>query len=177
MQRRSFLKSIAVASAAATGLRVASAADENDEEIEYLFVQNASAVSLREGVLTLADVAADTLYFSNRPERITGRVATEAFIADWGTGDDNFAEVPPNAVLSVFQEPEPIDVVVELSSPRISGSDLIYDVKVLDGNPEITGLANSLFIDVVGRPLTPGSVAGVARRSGRRTARRVDRRD
>ena len=44
------------------------------------------------------------------------------------------------------------------------------------GNPELgllIGALAALFIDVVGRPLTPLSVAGVSRR----TARRVDRRN
>ena len=55
--------------------------------------------------------------------------------------------------------------------------DLLYDVEVLDGASEAGGLATSVFIDVIGRPLTPVSVAGVARRSSRRTVRRVDRRN
>ena len=36
--------------------------------------------------------------------------------------------------------------------------------------------SSALFIDIVGRPLTPLAVAGVARRATRRTARRVARR-
>jgi len=66
---------------------------------------------------------------------------------------------------------------VVLKSPRMDEADLLYDVEVLDGASEAEGLATSVFIDVVGRPLTPGSVAGVARRTSRRTARRVDRRN
>ena len=177
MKRRIFLQGLAVSSAlAATASCAQKTDDQGSDEVEYLFVQNASSIELRDGVLTLQNAAADTLYFADRPERITGRIATQEFVENWATGADSFAEVPPNAVLSVLQEPEPVDIVVVLGTPRISGTDLIYSVDVLDGATEASGLASSLFIDVVGRPLTPGSVAGVARRSGRRTARRVDRR-
>lgn len=47
---------------------------------------------------------------------------------------------------------------------------------VLFANDSLTTKSSSLVSDAqarVGRPLTPGSVAGVARRTGRRTARRA----
>jgi len=191
MKRRKFLQGIAAttaiaatASCAKTGDEQASRAEESGTaeaqgttEVEFLFVQNASAVSLSGGVLTLRNVAADTLWFSDRPERLTGRITTEKITDDWGTGDDNFADNPPNAVLSILQEPEPVDIVVVLGSPELVGNDLVYPVEVTDGSPEIEGAASALFIDIVGRPLSPGSVAGMSRRSGRRTARRVSRRN
>jgi hypothetical protein len=52
----------------------------------------------------------------------------------------------------------------------LSGDTLTYDVRVLEGNLPSTGGAASLFIDIIGRPLTPMSFAGVARRSARRAA-------
>ena len=72
--------------------------------------------------------------------------------------------------LELFGEPQ--DVVVVLRNPRLDGADLVYDVDVLDGKKTASGKASALFIDVIGRPLTPLSVAGVARRSARRTVRR-----
>jgi hypothetical protein len=150
---------------------------EGEEIVDYLFVQNSGGVSLNDGVLTMKNVATDTIYFSDRPERIAGRFTTQKFVDNWGVGEDSFADVPPNAVLSIFDEPEPLDIVVELRNPRLTGDDLVYDVSIIDGEVAATGLASSLFIDVVGRPLTPMSVAGVARRTSRRTTRRVNRRN
>ena len=60
-----------------------------------------------------------------------------------------------------------------LKDPKLSDGNLSYTVAVIDGKAPLFGGASSLFINVVGRPLTPVSVAGVARRSARRTARRV----
>jgi hypothetical protein len=137
-------------------------------KVEYLFVLTAESATLADGELTMGDVNPATLYFSDRPDRITGHQTTEEFVAEWGEGDDSFASNPPNATLSVLSGGEPQDVVVVLSEPRFEEGDLVFNVSVLDGNPELTGAANSLFIDIIGRPLTPVSMAGVARRTTRR---------
>ena len=92
----------------------------------------------------------------------------------WSRGDDSFASNPPNAVLSILDGEEVDDVVVVLKEPRLSDGDLSYTVSVLDGKLPASGGASSLFIDVVGRPLTPVSVAGVRRRTRRRVIRRND---
>lgn len=177
MKRREVLKGLAVTSAAVAAAQNARAAshDEDSKIVDYLFVQNASAVSLQDGVLTLKGIAGDTLYFSDRPDRIVGRVTTGAFVEHWGTGDDSFKADPPNAVLAVLAQPEPQDIAVVLREPRLVGDDLVYDVEVLDGAKALNGEASALFIDVIGRPATPLSFAGRRRRT-RRTARRVYRR-
>jgi hypothetical protein len=181
MKRREILKGLAATTAVMVTAQAAVAEEKKaggDEEIvDYLFVQNSGGVSLSDGVLTMKDVATDTIYFSDRPERIAGRFTTQKFVDNWSVGEDSFADVPPNAVLSIFDEPEPLDIVVELKNPRLTGDDLVYDVSIIDGEVAATGLASSLFIDVVGRPLTPLSIAGVSRRTARRTTRRVNRRN
>jgi hypothetical protein len=178
MKRREVLKSLAVASVVAAVAPRAWAAGQGESEkmVEYLFVQNAQKVSLKDNVLTLKGIAADTLYFSDRPDRIVGREMTKKFVDTWGKGKDSFKENPPNAVLSVLHGSKLQDIVVVLKNPRLKGDDFVYDVEVLDGEKIAKGGMSSLFIDVIGRPLTPVSVAGVARRTSRRTARRVDRR-
>lgn len=45
---------------------------------------------------------------------------------------------------------------------------LTYDAKVLEGATSVKGGECSLFIDIIGCPLTPCSYAGVARRVYRR---------
>ena len=97
-------------------------------------------------------------------------------MAQWGEGDDSFAADPPNAVLSLFEDEHVSDVVVVLRDPVLSNGDLSYSVDVTDGDLVATSGPVSLFIDRLGRPLSPMSVAGVRRRSRRRGRRRVRRR-
>jgi len=55
-----------------------------------------------------------------------------------------------------------------LQTPVLTGDDLTYTVKLLQGEMPATGADVSIFIDIIGRPWTPVSYAGVARRSYRR---------
>jgi len=147
----------------------------DDGEPEYLFVQNGTDVELAAGKLKIGGVAASTLFFSDRPERITGHTPTDYFVDHWGSGEDNFAENPPNAALSILSDLEVEDAVVVLRNPTLTDGDLHYDVEVLEG-PETVSGSGALFIDMIGRPLSPNSVAGVHRRHRRRRRRRALRR-
>ena len=100
---------------------------------------------------------------------------TEDFVHEWqeGTSKESFHSDPPNATLSVFSKKEIVDVVVTLKNPRLAGGGLMYDIDVLEQREAIPSGPVSLFIDPVGRPLSPGSVAGVRRRTRRRTVRRA----
>ena len=146
------------------------------DEFEALYAQTAGGMAYEEGRLTLDGIGATTLYFSDRPQRITGHIPTEEFFDTWGEGDDSFADDPPNAVLSIFSEDEVNDVVVVLKDPALDGDQMSYQVDILDGEMPASGGASSLFIDMIGRPMTPVSVAGAHRRTRRRTRRRVRRR-
>jgi hypothetical protein len=146
------------------------------DEFEALYAQSAAGMVYENDRLTLKGIAPTTLYFSDRPERITGHVPTEEFLDSWGEGDDSFAGDPPNAVLSIFSEDEVNDVVVVLKDPALDGDQMSYQVDILDGEIPASGGASSLFIDMIGRPLTPVSVAGVRRRGRRRGRRRARRR-
>jgi hypothetical protein len=57
---------------------------------------------------------------------------TSKFVPPWSQGKDSFLK-DPNATLSVFHGDTVSDLVVELSNPQLSGNDLSYDVKVLEG--------------------------------------------
>ena len=92
-------------------------------------------------------------------------------MAQWAVGEDSFATDPPNAALSILTGTEPQEIILELMNPRIEGSDLVYDVKILQGSKKASGETVSLFIDPVGRPMSPTSVAGVRRRTIRRAVR------
>jgi hypothetical protein len=137
---------------------------------QFLFVQNAKGVIFEKGTITLKGVSPTTLFFSDRPMRIAGHYTTEEFVQMWGEGKDNFASDPPNATLSIFQDDRDklIDVVVKLSNPELKGDDLTYHVAILEGQMPAKGGICSLFVDIIGLPFTPFSVAGVARRWTRR---------
>jgi hypothetical protein len=143
------------------------------EEIQELFVQTAHGAEHTDGRLVLRNVAPSTLFFSDRPQRIVGHLSTQEFVETWGEGDDSFASDPPNAVLSFIAtgEMEPWNAVIEISDPMIAGSDLSYAAKVLEGSLPTAAEGCTLFIDPIGRPLSPVSLAGMNRR-GRRRARR-----
>ena len=145
------------------------------DEVEALFVQSAAGMAYENGRLILYGIAPTTLMFADRPQRVTGHVPMEEFLDAWGEGDDSFAADPPNAVLSTFSEDEVNDVVVVLQGPALDGDRFSYQVEILVGEMPSSGGPSSLFIDVIGRPLTPVSVCGVRRR-GRRRGRRRERR-
>ena len=146
------------------------------DEIDAMFVQTAVEASTEGGVLTLHDVGASTLYFSDRPQRVVGHVTSEMFVDMWDEGENSFHDDPPNAVLA-FLEPgddAPEDVVIEIQNPRLEGSRLMYDFKTLEGSvPAAAKGGVTLFIDPFGRPLSPVSAAGVHRRGRRRDRRRI----
>ena len=150
--------------------------DTGTKEIEALYVQSAHGMTYEDGVLTLQGLTPTTIMFSDRPDRITGHIPSGEFFDSWGEGDDSFADDPPNAVLSIFTEDEINDVVVVLSDPALDGDQMSYSVDILDGEMPTSGGASSLFIDMIGRPMTPVSVAGCHRRGRRRGRRRARRR-
>ena len=74
------------------------------------------------------------------------------------------------ALLAVCARAVVPDIVVTLRNPVLAGEDLAYDVKILEGDMPAKGGPVSLFIDIIGMPLTPLSYAGVARRTAYRRA-------
>ena len=125
-------------------------AGQTTEKVELLFVQNGTSGSYDGKRLTLMGVGA-TIFFSDRPYRLTGQVRTTEFVTHWDKGSDNFAENPPNATLSTFGDKGVNSVVVELTDPRLKGNTLSYQVKVLKGSLPSAFRESSLFIDIFGR--------------------------
>jgi hypothetical protein len=62
--------------------------------------------------------------------------------------------------------------VVVLRDPVVSGSSLSYSFEVLEGAVPAESGAVTLFIDPLGRPLSPVSLAGMNRRDRPRDWRR-----
>jgi len=135
------------------------------KKADLLFVQNAQGVTFSKGTMTLRGVNPITIAFADRPERFAGHMLTSKFIPMWSQGKDSFLKDPPNATVSLFHDNHVSSLVVVLRNPRLAGGNLSYDVQVLEGAPPASAGAASLFIDIIGMPLTPLSYAGVARRN------------
>jgi hypothetical protein len=157
---------LATALLALSGSGIPSAASAQDtsspqtttssQKVQLMFVQTAEDLKVNptEKTLRLVNVGQQTLYFSDRPQRVAGHLTMPAYLDEWtaGEGPDNFANDPPNATLSVY-EPGRQDntlVVVEISHPVIDGKDLVYKYKLIEGKMPKSGGAAALFIDWIG---------------------------
>ena len=132
---------------------------------QLLFVQNAESATFGDGKLILHNVNPLTICFSDRPERLAGHMPTADWAPMWGEGTDSFLKDPPNGNLSMLQGRDVTSAVVTLKNPQYADGNLSYDVNILEGTIPATTGACSLFIDIIGCPLTPCSFAGVARRT------------
>jgi hypothetical protein len=141
------------------------------EIVPSLFVLNSRGATLQGDALTLTGVTSSAIIFADRPVRSAGHQPTADVIAEWGSGDDSFAKNPPNATLSVFGKDGSVkDAVVVLKNPKLEGDKLTFNVQTLEGDIAGADGGAALFIDIIGRPFTPMSFAGVARRSAFRGA-------
>jgi hypothetical protein len=141
------------------------------EIVPSLFVLNSRGATLQGDTLTLTGVMSHSIIFADRPVRAAGHQLTADIIADWGSGDDSFTKNPPNATVSVFSKDGSVkDAVVVLKNPKLEGDKLTFNVQTLEGDLNGGDGSAAIFIDIIGRPLTPLSYAGVARRSAYRGA-------
>ena len=120
--------------------------------------------------MTFHGLAHSTLFFADRPKRVVGHLQSRKFVEQWGEGENSFADDPPNAVVSFLENGDtpPEEVTVVLRDPQLDGDTLTYKVEVLDGTLPVSAGPCSLFIDPIGRPLSPVSVMGMHRRTRRR---------
>ena len=123
-------------------------------QASLLFVQMAQKIDYKKtdaasGVMTLYDVPTQTMFFTDRPNRVVGNVPISAFVTRWTTdkGPNGFATNPPNAAVTVFQSDGPKTAIVELRNPRLDGNKLSYDVKVLQGISSTQPAEGVVFID------------------------------
>lgn len=133
------------------------------EEASYLFVQAFSGgtwqpVEDEEGVylLTLRDVGAETIYFTDRPAHRVGLVPTDEFLVSLGFTPDN----PPNAALAARTETGKLEImVVELLDPHYdeASGTMTYEAVLLAEYDEaaLAGLAEHATGDML--PATFGA--------------------
>ncbi len=128
----------------------------SDQKVQLMFVQTSEdfKVNTKDKTLRLVNVNPQTLYFSDRPQRIAGNLTMPAYLDEWTdkAGPDNFKNDPPNATLSVYEgsNQENTLAVIEISNPVMEGKDLIYNYKIIEGELPKLGGASALFIDWIG---------------------------
>jgi hypothetical protein len=139
----------------------ASPVAEHEDGVAFMFVQTFGAGSIGpaegdSGLLSLtADhLAGQTLYFSDRPERIVGMVSTEQFLGAGGTdeGIDFSAGDPPNAALVL---PDDRVLVVELIDPTYdpASGQVTYQLRALDDVSQVD-------LELESAPLTAADAEG-----------------
>jgi len=144
-----------------------------EDLISFLFVQEGSAGSLVKGAngtmtLTLTGVRPDTVYFSDRPARVSGGIATGIFTNSslWNTTSlPNaalmLANAPPenDTVILTLSDPvyDPVQATLRYTAvqvPNYRGEGLkVYETFADPGVPEQFGQA-MLFIDNADIPVT-----------------------
>ena len=148
-------------------------AHAEDEACDMLFVQDAKAMAFDGSLLTLKDANPNIIFFCDRPVRTAGHMNRDVFMELVTEGANSFADNPPNAAVSIVSAKGDVtQAVVTLSKrPQVSGKDMVFPIKVIDGELPNAGETVIMFIDPIGRPMSPTSRAGVHRRHRRRAVR------
>lgn len=130
----------------------------------YDFVQQAGKMTFDGTSMTLSDLGAGTLFFSERPYRLGGQLSNADFAGLWSQGGtDSFSENPPNAAVSILGQTGTAPALVELTSAKVDGSSIVYGVKVLRGDLPQSAENVALFVDHGPRPRRQGAGNHAAR--------------
>jgi hypothetical protein len=153
LNRTCFVLLLAAAPAMAACAATSKIGSPTVESPQMMFVQVAEDLKVdpAAGTFRLVKISQQTIYFSDRPQRIAGHIPMADYLQEWTAkaGKDNFGADPPNATLSVYEpgQTENTLAVVKVTNPVVEGADLIYRYKVLDGKMPSRGGATTLFID------------------------------
>ena len=118
------------------------------KDASWLFIQTAQSSTFDGKTLTLSGVSPSVIMFTDRPKRAAEAIPTASFLADWGKGGaTSFVSDPPNAGLTSLVDGKLQTATVELTQPRLDGTTLTYQARVLEGTLPPTVGTSSLFID------------------------------
>ena len=117
--------------------------EDSDEKTYFMFIQNATSGTMKpidgtddKYLLTLNNISPSTIYFSDRPERVSGQASMQDFLDGLGFSESN----PPNAAIEVLKADNTSDVlVVELFSPIYDETAMILTYEVTILKDEVTG--------------------------------------
>lgn len=136
---------LAVLAACCSMFTAPAIADQNSGSGDLL-ISTAEGLAFDGSSIVFSGVGPDITWFNDRPERMSGTISWSEFLETWSGGNDSFSNDPPNAALTIegkIQQP----VVVELSNPRIEGSNVTFDVTVLHGELPSSAGATSVVYD------------------------------
>ncbi|MGB2218908.1 MAG: hypothetical protein ACPH4G_01490 [Henriciella sp.] len=127
---------------------VSVAAETEQAAKSLLFVTTANGMKLdpEAGTVTLIEPANNIVWFTDRPGRDAGHMHLEEYMSLWVGRQNDFGDVPPNAVL-IAEGHELNPAVLELLSPQHDRGTLTYDVKIIEGDPPLSAGAVTLVID------------------------------
>lgn len=155
-RRRLMTVSAIVAAGGPLASMMSSRTASAENKPQLMFVQLSEGIKVDDAAkkLRLVKVSPQTLYFSDRPDRIAGHVKNAKYLEEWTSkaGADNFGKNPPNAALSVYEAGQENNTlaVVEILNPTVDGQDMVYDYKVIDGKLPAEGGETAMFIDWIG---------------------------
>jgi hypothetical protein len=106
------------------------------ESSSWLFVVDAGSGTAADGTLTLGDVGADVVAFSDRPVRKARTVGTAELVDSWA--EYGFVDDPPNAALTAVADGAKRTSVVVLTDPAwdAGSATLTFGYDVVDERPE-----------------------------------------
>jgi hypothetical protein len=107
-----------------------------------LIVMNSDGARLNGNTLTLTGISTNAIMFADRPLRSAGHALTAHLVEEWAPGSGSFAK----------------------------DDTLTFNVKLVAGSLSRADGPAAIFIDIIGLPFTPLSLAGVARRTASRGA-------
>ncbi|RBW61839.1 hypothetical protein DS906_04650 [Ruegeria sp. A3M17] len=126
---------------------MAQSEDETQEKPKVLFVQHADEATLSDGTLTLNGTGNHMIVFADRPLRAASVVPTEKLIDAWNEGKDSFAEDPPNAAVIGEVDGKATSLIVEITNPQLTDSNLTFDYTLLEGPDSLTLEKSYIIID------------------------------
>jgi len=135
-----------------------------DPETSFMFVQEAASGTFADNgdgthTLTLGGVSPGTVYFSDRPETVTGSAPMGDFVAGFDWDEEN----PPNAAVVLGEAADSSEqdtIIVQIYDPRYepAAQTLTYTVRILD-NYDGSGLAEYLAQADASLPASFGAVS------------------
>ena len=126
-----------------------SAAIAEEDRASWLFVQTATELTSDGDTLTIP-YEREVFAFTDRPNRKHAYLNAMELTSLWNTGENNFGENPPNAVLTWVQDGELREAEIILTAARVGdqGRSITYQFQFEAGHalPKTAGQA-SLFMD------------------------------
>lgn len=115
----------------------------------YEYVQQAASMTFDGTNMTVEGLAPATIFFSDRPYRLTGQMDAQKFVDLWKSPNGPFAVDPPNAAVSVLGNVSEAPAIVELTSAEKSPTGIKYGVKVISGKLPDSASNIAIFVDAV----------------------------